>query len=338
MKTILENVSLKGRNSFGVEARAARVIEYDDPGDLDGIFSHDLAGDGQWMVLSGGNNILFTQDYPGTLLHPVHKGIEIVKQDDDRVTVRAQAGEEWDDVVVWAVENGMWGIENLSRIPGYAGAAPVQNIGAYGAQLDAAVGSVEVFMTRTREHRSFTAQECGFGYRDSVFKNSLKGKAIITALNLCLSRTAAPNVRYGDLFTKVRMKGGTSLKNIREAVIEIREQKLPDPAERGNAGSFFKNPVVDDHRLPRLRELFPDLPVYPSDKKGFSKLSAAWLIEHAGWKGFQSGNVGVHDAQALIIVNNGGACGEDVVRLARLIRSDVASRFAIKLDAEVNII
>lgn len=331
------NVPLKGRNSFGVEATAAELIEYTGADDLRAIFAEGFTGR-PWYLLSGGNNILFTADYPGVLLHPTTKGIATVEDDGRRVNVRVEAGEEWDDVVAWCVERRLWGVENLSLIPGYAGAAPVQNIGAYGAELKDVVAGVEVFMTDTLETRVLSPEECRFGYRDSIFKHELRGRAIITAVELALDREGTPNLSYGHLDTEVYKTGPATPENIRRAVIAIRRAKLPDPKERGNAGSFFKNPVIDAGRIPRLTELFPDMPVYPAGDEEHKKLSAAWLIDRAGWKGYTNGNVGSHPTQPLVLVNHGGATGREVLTFARAIQTDIASKFGIKIEMEVNVL
>lgn len=330
------SADLTGRNSFGVRQRADRLLEFDDAADLPALF--DSVGDGEWFVLSGGNNILFTRDYRGTLVTPAGRRIEVAADDGRTVEVRAEAGVEWDDLVQWAVDRGLWGIENLSLIPGRAGAAPVQNIGAYGAEAKDAIRSVECFHVPTRKTMILSAGHCGFGYRDSVFKRSLRGKVVITAITLALSRNARPSLGYGDLAHEVEALGGPTLRNIREAVCRIRRSKLPDPAVLGNAGSFFKNPVVDRAEAERLRALHPDMPLYPAAEPGRAKLAAGWLIDRAGMKGFADGPAGVHDRQALVLVNRGGATGADIIALARRVQAAVRERFGVEIDTEVNIL
>ena len=256
------NPELAPRNSFHVAQRAARLIEFDRTEDLQELFEKGMPD--PWYVLGGGNNVLFTQDYPGTLLTPVAQGIRIVDEQPDCVTVEADAGVEWDDLVKWAVQHELWGLENLSLIPGKVGAAPVQNIGAYGCEAKDAIRSVEMFCTETFNTLVLNREHCAFGYRDSVFKRSLRGRVIITSVRFALSRTPRPRLEYGDLAAAVEARGGITLRNIREAVCAIRRAKLPDPAVTGNAGSFFKNPVVGREEAERLSALYPDMPHYPA--------------------------------------------------------------------------
>ena len=328
-------ISLRDRNSFGVEQRAAHLVEFETPDDLREIFARGIPP--RWMVLSGGNNVLFTEDYDGLLLTPVARQITILEERGETIRVRAEAGVEWDDLVEWAVERGLWGVENLSLIPGKAGAAPVQNIGAYGCEVRETIESVRMFCPETRNVLTLSAGHCGFGYRDSVFKHALRGKAIITGLTLRLSRTPRPALGYGDLAREVEARGGATLRNIREAVCAIRRSKLPDPAVLGNAGSFFKNPIVEAPVAGALLAEYPDMPHYPAPE-GRVKLAAGWLIDRAGMKGHREGNVGVHERQALVLVNYGGATGGEVIAFAHRVRQRVRERFGIEIDTEVNIL
>lgn len=330
------HISLRGRNSFGVEQQAARLIEFQTPDDLREIFSRGAPE--RWCVLSGGNNIVFTKDFDGLLITPANCGIELLREEGDRVWVRVEAGAEWDDVVEWAVERGLWGIENLSLIPGKAGAAPVQNIGAYGCEAKDTIQSVEMFCVETGTVLTLDAAHCGFGYRESIFKHSLKGRVIITSVILRLSRTPQPRLGYGDVEREVEARGGVTLRNIREAICAIRRAKLPDPAVLGNAGSFFKNPVVDEAEAMRLRIEYPEMPLYPAAEPGKAKLAAGWLIDKAGLKGYAEGNVGVHERQALVLVNRGGATGGEVIAFARMVQRRVGEKFGIEIDMEVNIL
>lgn len=329
------HTDLTRRNSFGVRQRAARLVEFETADDLRDLFAQGVPP--RWTVLSGGNNILFTQDYDGMLLTPVCRGIDVTPDDGDAVTLRAEAGVEWDDLVEYAVRNGLWGIENLSLIPGKAGAAPVQNIGAYGCEAGDAIRSVETFCVESGATLTLDAAHCGFGYRESVFKHDLKGKVVITAINLVLHRTPAPHLGYGDVEREVEARGGATLRNIREAICAIRRAKLPDTSVTGNAGSFFKNPVVDEDVAARLRAVYPDMPLYPA-APGKAKLAAGWLIDRAGMKGYRAGRVGVHDRQALVLVNLGGATGGEVIDLAREVQRKVREKFGIEIDTEVNIL
>lgn len=331
-----QQIDLRDRNSFGVAQRAARLVEFETADDLRTIFAAGMPG--RWAVLSGGNNILFTRDYEGVLITPVSRNIEILAEKEDRVRLRAEAGVEWDDLVLWAVERGLWGIENLSLIPGKAGAAPVQNIGAYGCEAREAIRRVEVFLPATGELRTMEAGECAFGYRESIFKHALRGRAVITAVELELSRTPSPRLEYGDIAREVAARGEATLHNIREAICAIRRAKLPDPRVTGNAGSFFKNPVVDTAVAEALRAKYPDMPVYPAaGAPGKTKLAAGWLIERAGLKGRHEGAVGVHDRQALVLINRGGATGGEVLAFARRIQERIRERFGIEIDTEVQL-
>lgn len=329
------HISLRDRNSFGVEQQAARLVEFETPDDLREVFAHGIPP--RWMVLSGGNNILFTQDYDGLLLTPAARGITILREEGPSVRIRVEAGVEWDNLVAWAVEHGLWGLENLSLIPGKAGAAPVQNIGAYGAEAADTIRRVEMFCVENGSMLSLDAAHCAFGYRESVFKHTLKGRIIITAVEMELSRTPRPRLAYGDVEREVEARGGASLENIREAICAIRRSKLPDPAVLGNAGSFFKNPVVEAPVAENLLARYPEMPHYPAPD-GRVKLAAGWLIDRAGMKGYREGRVGVHERQALVLVNYGGATGAEVIALARKIQQTVLDRFGIAIDTEVNLL
>lgn len=328
-------ISLRTRNSFGVDQQAARLVEFETPEDLRTLFAAGIPE--KWTVLAGGNNILFTRDYDGVLLTPVARGITLLSDDGDEVRVRADAGVEWDDLVEWAVGRGLWGIENLSLIPGKAGAAPVQNIGAYGCEAKDAIRRVEMYCVETGNLLTLDAAHCGFGYRESVFKHDLKGRVIITAIEIRLSHTPRPKLGYGDVEREVEARGGATLRNIREAICSIRRAKLPDPAVLGNAGSFFKNPVVEAPVAERLLAEYPDMPHYAAPK-GRVKLAAGWLIDRAGMKGYREGSVGVHERQALVLVNHGGATGGEVIAFAHEVQERVRGKFGIEIDTEVNIL
>ena len=328
-------ISLRTRNSFGVDQQAARLAEFETPEDLRTFFAAGIPR--RWLVLAGGNNILFTRDYDGVLLTPVARQITLLSDDGEEVRVRADAGVEWDDLVEWAVERGLWGIENLSLIPGKAGAAPVQNIGAYGCEAKDAIRRVEMYCVETGAMLTLDAAHCGFGYRESVFKHDLKGKVIITAVEIALSHTPRPRLGYGDVEREVEARGGVTLRNIREAICSIRRAKLPDPAVLGNAGSFFKNPVVGAAAAERLLAEYPDMPHYPAPE-GRVKLAAGWLIDRAGMKGRREGAVGVHERQALVLVNHGGATGGEVIAFAHKVQETVREKFGIEIDTEVNIL
>lgn len=327
---------LRQRNSFHVEEQAERLIEFDREEDLDLIFGKGRPE--RWYVLGGGNNILFTRRFEGTLIKPAATGITVIGEDADTVTLRAEAATDWDRMVAWCVERGLWGAENLSLIPGTVGASPVQNIGAYGAEAAGIIYRVHLYDTMRREHVTLEKADCRFAYRDSIFKHELRGRTVITAVELRLGKHPSPNLAYGDLKAQVEARGGASIANIRDAVCAIRRSKLPDPDTLGNAGSFFKNPVVDNATAERLREEDPACPVYPVSAHGMCKLAAGWLIDRAGLKGFRMGRVGVHERQALVLVNFGGATGDEVIALARYVQDKVFDRFGVRIEPEVNIL
>lgn len=326
-------------NSFGLDVTARGVMEFDSMAQLVGFAKSEyyLSG-GEHMVLSGANNVLFSGDYSGLVLRPTDKTIDIIESGDDTALVRAGAGVDWDDFVQWSVEQQLWGLENLSLIPGMVGAAPIQNIGAYGVEVKDAIVEVEAFDLASATPNIYKASECNFGYRESIFKRELKGRVVVTSVLFRLSRLATPRLEYGDLNREVEALGGDTIENIRKAVISIRQSKLPDTAELGNAGSFFKNPVVEMEVVERLLKSYPEMPTYPVPQQGYMKLAAGWLIDKAGLKGYRSANVGVHDRQALVLVNYGGAKGEEIITFAEYIRSVVSQKFGITIEFEVNII
>ena len=337
MITTYKNHPLRSLNSFHVEAEAECIIEFDQSEDLDQIFAQGNAPE-KWYVLGGGNNILFTKRYDGTLIHPTGRNIEILSEDDTSMRLRAEAGVDWDEFVSWCVEHKLWGAENLSLIPGTVGAAPVQNIGAYGVEAKDIIHAVHYFDTTSCEHRTLTHEECHFAYRDSIFKQELRGRAIITSVEFGLSKVPSPSLRYGDVQQQVEERGGPTLRNIREAVCSIRQQKLPDTNLLGNAGSFFKNPIVRQEVADRLKQQHENMPIYPTPDPTLCKLAAGWLIDQAGLKGYRTGNVGVHDRQALVLVNHGDATGDEVIALAKYVQTKVAETFGVEIEAEVNIL
>ncbi len=335
MSKEFQQIDLRDRNSFGVAQRAARLVEVETTDQMRELFAGGVPP--QWMVLAGGNNVLFTRDYDGLIITPVSRRIVAGEEAGGRVRVWVDAGVEWDDLVEWAVERELWGIENLSLIPGKAGAAPVQNIGAYGCEAADVIRRVEMYCVESNSMLTLDAAHCGFGYRESVFKSLLRGRVIITRIEIELSRTPRPRLGYGDVEREVAARGGATLRNIREAICAIRRAKLPDPAVLGNAGSFFKNPTVDASVARRLRTEWPDLPCYPLGEERV-KLAAGWLIERAGLKGYCQGHVAVHERQALVLVNLGGATGAEVLALSRKVQTAVRERFGVEIDTEVNII
>ncbi len=328
---------LRELNSFHADEKARRLVSFDAADDLDIIFAPERRPE-KWYVLGGGNNILFTRYFDGVLLKPDIHGISVLAEDDDSVTVEAGAAVEWDDLVAWSVERGLWGAENLSLIPGTVGAAPVQNIGAYGAEAKDVVARVHWFDTEMCRHGVLSAEECRFAYRDSIFKHELRGRSVITSVELRFGKRSAPNLGYGDLQRETAARGGATLDNIRAAVCAIRRGKLPDTAVLGNAGSFFKNPVVSRAEAESLVGRYGEMPIYPAADPECRKLAAGWLIDRAGMKGCRMGRVGVHDRQALVLVNFGGATGEEIMELAREVQRRVLDAFGIVIEPEVNIL
>ena len=337
MKRIYNNINLANRNSFGVVESAATLVEFDSVDDLREYFASEKPE--RWYVLGAGNNTLFTKFYDGVIIVPKSGARTILSDDGQSVDIRVEAAHDWDELVAWSVEQGLWGIENLSAIPSSVGAAPVQNIGAYGAEAKDAITVVEYLDTRTMEVVRLSNEECHFAYRESIFKQELKGVAIILAVEFRLSRVARPNLGYGDVIKEVEARGGATLANIREAICAIRSSKLPDPKVLGNAGSFFKNPIVAREVAESLLERYPEMPHYPvagDDTK--VKLAAGWLIDKSGLKGYRQGSVGVHERQALVLVNYGGATGGDVIALAEYVCGEVERCFGVEISPEVNIL
>jgi len=289
------------------------------------------------LMLGGGSNLLFTGNVKGIVAHIGNKGIEVIERSDDSVLVKVEAGENWHDFVTFCVENGFGGIENLSLIPGHTGAVAVQNIGAYGVEAAEIIERVTCLDIITGEKHEFSNGECRFGYRDSIFKSEFRGRFVITGINFILSLKQNPNLGYGALKEETLKLGDDSLKNIRTAVINIRQSKLPDPTVIGNAGSFFKNPVIPETFAGDLKKSFPTAPCYDAGN-GLVKVAAGWLIEQCGWKGFRRGDTGVYEKQALVLVNYGNASGKQIVDLASEISESVQKKFGISLDREVEVI
>ncbi|MBO5832972.1 MAG: UDP-N-acetylmuramate dehydrogenase [Alistipes sp.] len=337
MKRIYNDINLASRNSFGVSESARSVVEFDSAEDLREIFGAERPD--KWYVLGAGNNTLFTQYYDGVIFTPTCSSLTILSDDAEGVDVRVEAAYDWDTLVAWSVGEGLWGIENLSAIPSSVGAAPVQNIGAYGAEVKDVITTVEYFDVNTLEVVRLSNKECHFAYRESIFKQELRGRAIILAVEMHLSRLPRPNLGYGDVVNEVEARGGATLENIREAICAIRGRKLPDPKVLGNAGSFFKNPIVERSVAERLLSEYPDMPSYavPNDDNHV-KLAAGWLIDKAGLKGYRDGRVGVHENQALVLVNYGGATGGEVIALAKYVSQCVNNKFGVEISPEVNLL
>ena len=334
---IYKNFSLKEYNSFGFDYKADTFITIKSDNEFFDIVNQKKTFGEPYFILGGGNNILFTSDFHGVIIHPEIQGISIEEKDNDSVIISAGAGVEWDSLIEWCVARNFYGLENLSLIPSSVGATPVQNIGAYGKEVGEVIDKVVAVDICNGEIKTFTNEECGFSYRDSVFKRELKNKYLVIKVVFKLSLKPCFNLSYGLLESEVNRLGGATLANIRQAVINIRNSKLPDPKVLGNAGSFFKNPVIDSHEANLLKEKFPEMPIY-NEESGLIKLSAGWLIEKCGWKGKRCGDAGVHEKQALVIVNYGKATGKQIFALSEDIKKSVFDKFRIKLTSEVEVV
>jgi UDP-N-acetylmuramate dehydrogenase len=332
------NASLKHLNSFSVEARAARIFELESRQDL-----HEFAAEHQFdpaddLILGGGSNILFARDVEGSVILNHVTGRRVINESGAGVLVEALAGENWHQLVLWSLDQGLSGIENLSLIPGLTGAAPMQNIGAYGVELSDVLDSVEALDLQTGRFREFTRKECQFTYRDSRFKSLDAGRYLITAVRLRLQRSFTPRLEYAGVAAELLTAGVNqpTARQVSDAVIRIRQRKLPDPAIIGNAGSFFKNPLVGRQTADRLATKFENLPIHKQDD-GSAKLSAAWMIDDCGWKGHREGDAGVSDQHALVLVNYGSASGRHLLDLANAIADSVHERFGVELIPEPRI-
>jgi UDP-N-acetylmuramate dehydrogenase len=335
---IRENVSLQPYNTFGLEAKARFISEVKSVEDVLNILKDESLNQLPRLILGGGSNILLTQDYDGLVILNRISGITVIEEDDDSVLVEAGAGESWHDLVTNCVKNGWGGIENLSLIPGSVGAAPMQNIGAYGVEIKDVFEQLTALDLSSFETHVFCSEECKFGYRESVFKRELKDLFMIITVRLRLNKNPVLNTSYGAIESELSNKGITdpSITDVSQAVIKIRQSKLPDPKNLGNAGSFFKNPVIEQLTFDKLKDEFPEIPNYPS-QNGI-KLAAGWLVEQCGWKGKKVGSCGSHRDQALVLVNYGGSSGLEIFNLSELIMQSVKEKFGIQLDREVNVV
>ncbi len=335
---IRENVSLKTHNTFGIEASARFVAEVHSVDDVRQILNDRTVNHLPRLILGGGSNILLTKDLNGLVILNRLKGITVIEEDAQSVLIEAGAGEVWHDLVMHCVKNGWGGIENLSLIPGSVGAAPMQNIGAYGVEIKDVFVELTALDLKTLKTQRFSNQACEFGYRESVFKRKLKDRFMITSIRLRLSKDARVNTSYGAIETELETKGigDPTIADVSEAVINIRQSKLPDPKVLGNAGSFFKNPVIDPASFEKLKNAFPEIPNYPAPNG--VKLAAGWLVEQCGWKGKQIGHCGSHAKQALVLVNYGGSSGKEIYDLSEQIMQSVKQKFNVQLEREVNVV
>lgn len=339
MINIHENISLKPYNTFGIDVKARYFTRLTSDEDILEFCKEYLPKYNKYIFLGGSSNILFTKDFGGIVVKLENKGIRIIEDDIDSVTINAASGEIWDELVEYCVKKNWGGIENLSNIPGSVGASPIQNIGAYGVELKDVFVELEAIEIASGNARTFTKEECRFGYRDSIFKNKIKGKFIITSITIKLDKFPVLRTEYGTIKDELsRMKCECpDIQSIRDAIINIRSSKLPDPDIIGNAGSFFKNPVVGIAVFEKLKEENPDILSYLLDKNQV-KIPAAWLIDRCGWKGQKIGNAGVHKDHALVLVNHGNSSGQEILSLAEAIQGSVFNRFGIMLRPEVNIV
>lgn len=330
------NISLKPYNSFGIDVTADSMIRLKSEDEAVDLFDKREKLTGPVLILGGGSNILFAGDYKGTIIRPEFTGIRTEYAEGSDVVISSGAGVIWDDLVEWTVEKGLGGMENLSLIPGTIGATPVQNIGAYGVEVSELITRVDTVSTSNGRHNTFDTLECGFGYRTSIFKKEIKGDYLITRVYYRLSTEPVYRLDYGALKEELATIGSATLRNVRKAVVNVRRRKLPDPEITGNAGSFFKNPVIPDSFAAELTGLYPGIPMY-NDMPGYKKVAAGWLIEQCGWKGLRKGDAGVHGMQALVLVNYGNASGRDIYDLSEEIKTSVENRFSILLEREVEI-
>ena len=334
---IQTNFSLKNYNTFGIEAKAREFVAVHNTTELRTILEQNKPK--KKFILGGGSNMLLTQNIDALVLHINNKGIEVIEENDDFVWVKGNAGEVWHEFVQFCIQKNYGGIENLSLIPGNVGTAPMQNIGAYGVEVKDYIVEVQTLELETGNERIFTNEECNFGYRESIFKNELRGKYVLVAVTFKLTKQNHQfHVDYGAIKTELDSEQiiNPTIQDISRAVIKIRESKLPDPSQIGNSGSFFKNPVISNDEFAEIEKKHPQIAHYKTDSG--IKLAAGWLIEQAGWKGKRFGDAGVHDKQALVLVNYGNATGKEIYDLSEQIIEDVKAKYGVTLEREVNII
>ncbi|HWI94146.1 MAG TPA: UDP-N-acetylmuramate dehydrogenase [Flavisolibacter sp.] len=337
--TIQENISLKPYNTFGIDAKAKYFSSFDTLAWLEEILNSKFQASNSKLILGGGSNILLTKDFDGIVLKNEIKGIEVVSEDDEHVYIKAGAGENWHRFVLYCVNNNYAGVENLSLIPGNVGASPMQNIGAYGVEIKDVFYELEAFHKFDKTTQKFSLKDCGFGYRESVFKNKYKDQFVITGVTYRLSKKPFFNTSYGAINQELERMGikELSIQLISQAVINIRTSKLPNPKEVGNAGSFFKNPVIPNKQFNEIKKAFPNIVAFPSGTD-HTKLAAGWLIEQCGWKGYRKDDAGCYPKQALVLVNYGNATGEEIFNLSEQIIRSVKEKFGVALETEVNIL
>jgi UDP-N-acetylmuramate dehydrogenase len=334
---IFRNISLRSYNTFGLDYKTDTLIVLKTEKEARLLFSGEITLKHPVLITGSGSNILFIRDFEGTVINSDIKGIRVISDENDKVIISAGSGIVWDELIEWCVDNGYGGLENLSLIPGKTGAAAVQNIGAYGVEAKDVILKVKAISTNDGSVHFFSNKDCEFAYRESIFKKGEKGKYFITRIWFRLSKKPEFRLNYGSLADETGKLGDITLENIRKTIIRIRSEKLPDPSVTGNAGSFFKNPVISAGLAEPLLKEYPRMAHYP-DKQGSVKVAAGWLIETCGWKGKRTGDAGVHDRQALVLVNHGNASGKELLKLSEDIRESVFKRFGILLEREVEVI
>jgi len=337
MITEHQNYSLLSHNTFAINVKADNFIEYTSVEELKSILTRDGFLHKSFLHIGGGSNLLFLADYHGTILHSKITEMSVSAESDESVFIRVGAGVVWDDFVEYCVSRNLSGAENLSYIPGEVGASAVQNIGAYGVEVQDIIDKVETVEIASTLDCTFSAADCRFAYRDSIFKKELKGKHIITFVTYKLNKQPLYKLDYGDIKAELATYDQVNLSTIRQTVISIRQRKLPDPAVQGNAGSFFMNPIVSRRQFEELQHQYEKIPHYDVDDSRV-KIPAAWMIDQCGWKGQGIGHAGVHDKQALVLVNKGGATGQEIAKLSEAIRASVKEKFGIDIHPEVNFI
>jgi UDP-N-acetylmuramate dehydrogenase len=338
MYKLVPNFSLKDNNSFGLDVRADYWLTLTSPEDWgDAMTNYPHLLQEERLIIGDGTNLLFLSDFDGLIISPDISGFTVTYQDDQVVEIEVGSGVEWDDFVAYCVEQGWYGVENLSLIPGKVGAAPVQNIGAYGLEVESVVVQVNGINLEASKPESYSHDECRFSYRSSIFKEEMLNRFMVTSVLFRLQKRGDLVSGYGDLKKTLSELGGASLQNMRKAVIRIRESKLPNPKIAGNAGSFFKNPILSEEMATDLAVTLPGLPIYRLSA-GTVKIGAGFLIEQAGWKGRRMRRAAVHDRQALVLVNTGGATGQEILELSQAIQADVFRKFEVTLDREVQVV
>ena len=336
---ILNNISLKPFNSFGINVNAKYFVEFNSINELSEALTHIQQNKIPFLIIGGGSNVLFTKDFDGMILKNNLKSIELLKEDKNYYFIKSAAGEVWHNLVLYCIKNNYSGIENLSLIPGSVGAAPLQNIGAYGVELKDVFFELEALHIQSNKIKIFSLNDCAFDYRESIFKTKLKNQYIILNVTIKLNKQPKYNIAYGAIKEELEKLNCSTLnaKIISQAVINIRSSKLPNPKEIGNAGSFFKNPIATEEICNQLKKEFPIIPIY-STKNNLFKVAAGWLIEQCGWKGFRKDDYGCHAKQALVLVNYGNAKGKEIFDLSTSIIESVKQKFGIELEREVNIV